>query len=80
MDEKVTYILEIRTPYRGMKQAIENMFKNNEPLYIAKDVGADFEGGELEYLADITKIKAMPNGFIIHVNNKKQIMEINTNV
>ena len=77
MDEKVTYILEIRTPYRGMKQAIENMFKNNEPLYIAKN---ENDNGHLEYLADITKIKAMPNGFIIHVNNKKQIMEINTNV
>lgn len=74
MDEKITYILEIRSPYSGIKQVIENMFKNNEPLYIAKN---ENDKGELEYLADITKIKAMPNGFVIHID-KERVTEIKT--
>tara|TARA_R100001086_G_scaffold237198_1_gene161118 strand:- start:337 stop:579 length:243 start_codon:yes stop_codon:yes gene_type:complete len=78
MDKKITYVLEIRSPYMDIDETISSLFYSNKPLYIAKDVGADFEGGELEYIADITKIKEMPNGFVIHVNSKEQIMEINT--
>lgn len=79
MHEKVTYVVEILTPYKNIKQAILDMFNDDVPLYLAKDVGTNSKNGELEYLADITKIKAMPNGFVIHVNGKEQIMEINTN-
>ena len=78
MDEKITYLLEIRSPYKNIKQAISDMFEEDEPLYIAKDVGADFKGGELEYIADITKIKTLDDGFVIHVNSKEQITEIKT--
>ena len=75
MDEKVTYILEIRSPYKNIKQAISDMFEEDEPLYIAKKENDD---GHLEYLADITKIKAMPNGFLIHID-KERVTEININ-
>ena len=75
MDEKITYILEIRSPYKNIKQAISDMFEEDEPLYIAKN---ENDEGKLEYIADITKIKAMPNGFVIHVNSKEQITEIKT--
>ena len=89
MNEKITYLVEIRTPYKGMKQTIENMFENNKPLYIAKD--EDDSGAVLEYLADITKIKALDDfveenpylnsiadGFITHANGKEQITEVKT--
>tara|TARA_X000001388_G_scaffold7384_2_gene4585 strand:+ start:220 stop:456 length:237 start_codon:yes stop_codon:yes gene_type:complete len=76
MDEKITYILEIRSPYKNIKQAISDMFEEDEPLYIAKN--ENNETSELEYIADITKIKALDNGFVIHVNSKEQITEIKT--
>ena len=73
MDEKVTYLLEIRSPYKSIKETIAKLFVDNKPLYIAKN---ENDNGELEYIADITKIKAMPDGFVIHVNGKEQITEI----
>lgn len=78
MDKKVTYLLEIRSPYNEINKTISYAFTNNKPLYIAKDVGADFEGGELEYLADITKIKALDDGFVIHID-KEKVTEIQIN-
>ena len=71
MNEKVTYVVEILTPYKNIKQAILDMFNDDVPLYLAKDVGTNSKNGELEYLADITKIKAMPSGFVIHIDKEK---------
>ena len=72
MDEKVTYVLEIRSPYKDIGKTISNLFTNKKPLYIAKN---ENDNGHLEYLADITKIKAMPSGFVIHID-KERVTEI----
>jgi hypothetical protein len=76
MDEKITYILEIRSPYKNIKQAISDMFEEDEPLYIAKN--EDNETAKLEYIADITKIKALDDGFVIHIDREK-VTEIQIN-
>ena len=75
MDEKITYILEIRSPYKNIKQAISDMFEEDEPLYIAKN---ENDEGKLEYIADITKIKALDDGFVIHIDREK-VTEIQIN-
>jgi len=91
MDKKVTYILEIRSAYNEIKKAISYNFTNKKPLYIAKNENDDNIDGTLEYLADITKIKALDDfveenpylnsiadGFITHANGKEQITEVKT--
>tara|TARA_R110002012_G_scaffold270896_1_gene456052 strand:- start:634 stop:864 length:231 start_codon:yes stop_codon:yes gene_type:complete len=75
MDEKVTYLLEIRSPYNEIKKTISYAFTNNKPLYIAKN---ENDNGDLEYLADITKIKALDDGFVIHID-KEKVTEIQIN-
>ena len=74
MDEKVTYVLEIRSPYKDIGKTISYLFTNKKPLYIAKNENDNerfIHYGHLEYLADITKIKAMPSGFVIHIDKEK---------
>ena len=72
MDKKVTYILEIRSAYNEIKKAISYNFTNKKPLYIAKNENDDNIDGTLEYLADITKIKTLPEHFEIHLPSKNK--------
>tara|TARA_R100001198_G_C5173271_1_gene173105 strand:+ start:424 stop:657 length:234 start_codon:yes stop_codon:yes gene_type:complete len=76
MSEKVTYLVEILTPYKNIKEAILDMFNDDKPLYIAKN--EDDETAKLEYIADITKIKALDDGFVIHID-KEKVTEIQIN-